>query len=80
MNTNIDLENSLGLAIQFGFDYVLTGNIALSVAYWRINLDTEAEITIAADVASVGSAVPIKTHVDVDISPSVYMVGIAYKF
>jgi len=80
MNTNIDLENSLGLAIQFGFDYVLTGNIALSVAYWRINLDTEAEITTTADVASVGTAVPIKTHVDVDIDPSVYMVGIAYKF
>jgi len=78
--TNIDLENSTGLAIHLGFDYAITDNIGVNAAYWRIDIDTTAEITTTVDSAALGNDTPIKAHVDVDIDPSVYMAGIYYKF
>ncbi len=72
--TNIDLNDSWGLAIHMGFDYKLTEDIGLNVAYWNINIDTTAEITSETNLGQV------KAHVDVDIDPSVYMAGIYYKF
>lgn len=73
--TDIDLKNSLGLALHAGFDYQLTDNIGLSAAWWGINIDTEAEVT--TNTANVGV---VKARVNVDIDPNVYMLGISYKF
>lgn len=82
-DTNLELEDSLGLALQAGIDWQLTENIAFNAAVWWIDIDTEAKITSpGADTAS--SPVPFvwdtQTKFDVDIDPWVYMVGIAYKF
>lgn len=72
--TDIELEDSFGLAIQIGFDFQLTENIGINAAYWRADIDTEAEITSNTNAGKVTATV------DVDIDPSVYMVGLAYKF
>lgn len=72
--TDIELEDSFGLAIQVGFDYQLTDNIGVNAAYWRADIDTEAEITSNTNLGK------ITATVDVDIDPSVYMVGMYYKF
>ena len=72
--TDIELDDSYGLAIQIGFDYQLTENIGVNAAYWRADIDTEATITTVTDAG------PIEATVDVDIDPSVYMVGLSYKF
>lgn len=78
--TNIDLDDSVGLALHLGFDYALTENLGLNVAYWNINIDTTAEINTTADITGLGNGVGIKAHVDVDIDPHVYMAGLYYKF
>lgn len=73
-NTDIEMDDSFGLAFQLGFDYQLTESIGFNAAYWRADIDTEATITTLTDAG------PIKATVDVDIDPSVYMVGLSYKF
>ncbi len=72
--TDIELDDSFGLAIQIGFDYQITDTIGVNVAYWRADIDTEATITTVTDAG------PIEATVDVDIDPSVYMLGLSYKF
>tara|TARA_R110002167_G_scaffold180956_9_gene381178 strand:+ start:411 stop:1187 length:777 start_codon:yes stop_codon:yes gene_type:complete len=72
--TDIELDDSFGLAIQIGFDYQLTDNMGINAAYWRADIDTEAEITTNTNLGKVTASV------DVDIDPSVYMVGFFYKF
>lgn len=78
--TDIDLENSVGLALHLGFDYAITENLGLNVAYWNINIDTTADISSTVDSVALGNGVGIKAHVDVDIDPHVYMAGLYYKF
>ena len=73
-NTDIELDDSFGLAIQLGFDYQLTENIGINAAYWRADIDTEGTITTDTNLGKVTA------KVDVDIDPSVYMVGLSYKF
>ena len=68
---SIDLDNSIGLAFEIGFDYAVTDKILVNAAVWNVYIDTEATIKLDA-----GST--IKT--DVDIDPWVYMVGVGYKF
>ncbi|MDH4581309.1 outer membrane protein OmpW [Pseudomonas sp. BN415] len=69
--SNLDLDDSWGLAAQVGMDYMLTDNILLNAAVWYIDIDTQA----TTDLAGVG-----KVKVDVDVDPWVYMVGVGYKF
>lgn len=78
--TDIDLENSTGLALHLGFDYAITENLGLNVAYWNINIDTTADISSTVDSTALGNGVAIDAHVDVDIDPHVYMAGLYYKF
>ena len=73
--TDIDLENSLGLAFHAGFDYQLTDNIGINAAFWRVDINTEAEVT--TNTANVGV---VKAKVDVEIDPNVYMFGVTYRF
>jgi outer membrane protein len=73
-NTKIELEDSTGVAIHAGFDYALTDSIGLNASYYWIDIDTKAEITTDSNAGKV------KASVDVDIDPSVYMLGISYKF
>lgn len=73
-NTKIELEDSTGIAIHAGFDYALTDNLGLNASYYWIDINTSAEITTDSNAGAV------KASVDVDIDPSVYMLGISYKF
>lgn len=69
--SNLNLENSWGLAGQIGMDYFITDNITLNAQVRYIDIDTKATV----DLSGVGAL-----DVDVDIDPWVYMVGIGYKF
>ncbi|MDH4558718.1 outer membrane protein OmpW [Pseudomonas sp. BN417] len=69
--SNLDLDDSMGLAFEAGMDYMLTENVLLNAAVWYIDIDTQA----STDLAGVG-----KVKVDVDVDPWVYMVGVGYKF
>ncbi|KZY67297.1 hypothetical protein A3742_13910 [Oleiphilus sp. HI0071] len=73
-NTKIELDDSTGVAIHAGFDYALTDSIGLNASYYWIDIDTTAEITTDSNAG------PVKATVDVDIDPSVYMIGMSYKF
>jgi len=72
--SNLDLDDSIGLAFQVGADYMLTDKLMINAQVRYIDIDTEATV-------SGPSALTIaKTKVDVDVDPMVYMVGLGYKF
>ncbi|WP_341582809.1 OmpW family outer membrane protein [Marinobacter metalliresistant] len=66
--TDIELDDSFGLAAEVGLDYMITENIGVNAAVWWIDIDTEAKIEA------------VNQTVDVEIDPLVYMVGLSYKF
>ncbi|WP_417568192.1 OmpW/AlkL family protein [Marinobacter sp.] len=66
--TDIELDDSFGLAAEAGVDYMITENVGVNAAIWWIDIDTEAKIGAANQT------------VDVEIDPLVYMVGVSYKF
>lgn len=69
--SRLDRQDSWGLALHAGIDYMLTDKIVLNAAVWRINIDTEA----TARHTALG-----KVKVNVEIDPWVYMIGVGYRF
>lgn len=69
--TDVDLDNSWGLAFHAGIDYELNNRWSLNASYWYLDIDTEATLK----TTGVGTL-----KADVDIDPDVYMVGVSYKF
>jgi len=67
----IELDDSVGLALQVGMDVAITDNLLFNAAVWNIDIDTTAKI----DDSVLGDL-----EVDVDIDPWVYMLGVGYKF
>lgn len=72
--SNLELDDSWGLAYQLGMDYMLTDNVMLNAQVRYIDIDTTATID---GPTALGAA---STKVDVDVDPFVYMVGLGYKF
>lgn len=68
--SNLELDDSWGLALEAGVDYMLTDSLLLNATVWYLDIDT----TATADSAFG------KVKVDVDVDPWVYMVGLGYKF
>ncbi len=69
VDADLELEDSTGGAIQLGFDWQVADNWLVSGSIYHINIDTKATIkTAVADV-----------DFDVEIDPTVYMLGFAYK-
>ncbi len=68
--SDLDLDDSWGVAVQAGVDYPITENLSLNAGIWWIDIDTEA--TVKTDVGNV--------KFDVELDPWVYNVGIAWKF
>lgn len=64
---DIELDDSVGVAVELGMDYMLSENFGLNAAVWWADIDTEAEIEGVQKF-------------DVEIDPMVYMVGFTYKF
>ncbi len=70
-NTDISLDDSIGLAFQVGADIQLSEHWYFNAAVWKIDIETTADIAVnGAHAASV----------DVTLDPLVLMVGVGYAF
>ncbi|MDK8462550.1 OmpW family outer membrane protein [Marinobacter sp. SS13-12] len=73
--SKLDLDDSVGVALELGADYMLSENFGLNAAVWWVDLDTDATITALSGNTEVG-----EITTDVEIDPLVYMVGFTLKF
>lgn len=70
-NTELELEDSVGVAFQIGVDWKLSDNLYLNAGVWKVDIETTADISVdGVDAASV----------DVTIDPMVAMVGFGFTF
>lgn len=67
---SLELDDSLGLSAQLGFDYTLSDNWSLNTSVRYIDIETSAEFKVGNSAAKV----------DVDIDPWVYTLAFGYKF
>lgn len=68
--SDLELDDSWGLALEAGLDYQLTEHLLFNASVWYADIDTEANFKVGG----------VKSSVDVDIDPWVYMVALGYKF
>ncbi len=68
--SDLDLDDSWGLAVQAGVDFPITEQLSLNAGVWWIDIDTDA--TVKTDVGNV--------KFDVELDPWVYNIGIAWHF
>ncbi|WP_223786829.1 OmpW/AlkL family protein [Marinicella meishanensis] len=68
--SNLSLDNSVGLAAQFGIDWALQNNWSFNIDVKYANIETEATFDTAIGRASV----------DVDINPIVFGIGFGKTF
>ncbi|MCA0913486.1 OmpW/AlkL family protein [Marinobacter nauticus] len=68
----LELDDSVGVAVEFGMDYMLSENFGLNAAVWWADINTDAQITLDGGVKT--------DEFEVEIDPMVYMVGFTYKF
>ncbi|MFL1464486.1 OmpW/AlkL family protein [Marinobacter sp. HN1S83] len=73
--SKLDLDDSVGVALELGVDYMLDEHFGLNAAIWWVDLETDATITALSGDTEVG-----EITTDVEIDPMVYMVGFTYKF
>ncbi|MFE8072705.1 OmpW family outer membrane protein [Marinobacteraceae bacterium S3BR75-40.1] len=73
-SSSLELDDSVGVAVQLGMDYQVTETLGLNAGLWWIDLDTTGTIE-----AQTNSGL-VKADVDVEIDPMVYMVGAMIKF
>ena len=66
----VDYEDSLGYALQAGFDYGITEHWSLNLEVKKMFIDTKVSIDRAA----------VRNEADVDIDPWVFGIGVAYRF
>lgn len=76
-DTSLDLDDSTGLGIEVGADWILDKNLSINTSIWYLDIETTA--TIDATLAD-GSKVSKAATFDVAIDPLVYAIGAAYKF
>jgi len=67
---NLDLDDSVGLAIQAGVDWQINRNWFVNASVWRMDIETDASFNSALG----------RVDVTVDIDPWAYMVGAGYRF
>ena len=72
--SDLELDDSWGLALEAGVDYMLTDKLLVNASVWYMDIETDA--TVKGPTALSIS----KTKVNVDVAPWVYMVGLGYKF
>lgn len=70
---DMDLDDSLGLALQAGFDYAIDEAWHMNASIRWIDINSEATITNSA----LGKVITVN---NVEIDPWVYQVNIGYKF
>lgn len=70
---SLELESSVGLALQAGFDYKLADNMHLNAVVRWVDIETEASIT-NDDMGEI-------IHIDnITLDPWVYQINIGYTF
>lgn len=68
---DLSLDNSFGLAAQFGVDYMLNETWFLNGSVRWIDIDTEASFNLSGTEGAVNS---------IEIDPLVYTVSVGYRF
>ena len=76
-STELDLDDSIGVAVEVGVDYMLSDNFGLNAAMWWADINTDA--TVSAYDAN-GDYLGKTETFDVEIDPMIYMIGMTYKF
>lgn len=76
-SSDLELDDSVGVAVELGMDYMLSENFGLNAAIWWADINTDATVT-AFDAA--GNQIAKTDEFEVEIDPMVYMVGFTYKF
>jgi len=76
-SSDLELDDSVGVAVEIGLDYMLSDNFGLNAAMWWADIDTDAKVT-AYD--NNGNYAGETQTFEVEIDPMVYMVGMTYKF
>lgn len=68
--SNLNLDDSVGLAAEIGLDWAVTNKWLVNVSVWKADIKTDASLDTALG--------RVKTKVTID--PVVYMVAVGYKF
>jgi len=72
LGTDIDLDDSFGLALEAGIDWKLDDKWVVSAQVWYLDIDTDATLHDALGGPDL--------EFEVEIDPWVYMIGVGYKF
>ena len=70
----IDYDNTVGFAVQGGFDLMITDKFFLNIDYKKLFLNTD--VTVDASNLADGLEIPA----DVDIDPNIFAFGVGMKF
>jgi outer membrane protein len=76
-STSLELDDSVGVAVEFGLDYMLNDEFGLNAAIWWADINTDAKVNV---FDGAGNFATETDTFEVEIDPMVYMVGFTYKF
>ena len=76
-SSELELDDSVGVAVEVGMDYMLSENFGLNAAIWWADINTDAKVKV---LDGNGDKVAETDKFEVEIDPMVYMVGFTYKF
>ncbi len=77
-SSELELDDSVGVAVEVGMDYMLSENFGLNAAIWWADINTDARVDVF-DANGTKLAETDEFEVEID-PPMVYMVGFTYKF
>ncbi|HLV77943.1 MAG TPA: OmpW family outer membrane protein [Marinobacter sp.] len=75
--SELELDDSVGVAVELGMDYMLSENFGLNAAVWWADISTDARVKV---LDAAGNKIAETDKFEVEIDPMVYMVGFTYKF
>lgn len=75
--SELELDDSVGIAFEAGVDYMLSDNFGLNAAIWWADINTDAKVKV---LDASGNQLAETDEFEVEIDPMVYMVGFTYKF
>lgn len=76
-SSELELDDSVGVAFEAGVDYMLSENFGLNAAIWWADINTDAKVKVYDEA---GNYLTQTDEFEVEIDPMVYMVGFTYKF
>ncbi|TNE77390.1 MAG: outer membrane protein OmpW [Gammaproteobacteria bacterium] len=76
-SSELELDDSVGVALEAGLDYMLSDNFGLNAAIWWADINTDAKVKV---YDGAGNYLAETDEFEVEIDPMVYMVGFTYKF